>query len=107
LTNLVRSVSLRALEEAVVKRKKAKGVHEPVSLYDAKTHLSELVERAAQGEEITIAKSGKPKARLVPLAPKNTSHLRVPGRGKGTVWIAPDFDAPLPPEVQRLFEAPL
>ncbi len=87
----------------MTKHKKTKLVREPVSLYDAKTHLSELVELAAQGQEITIAKSGKPKARLVPLAPKDTRHLRVPGKGKGKVWIAPDFDAPLPPEVLRLF----
>lgn len=84
-------------------RKKARQVREPVSLYEAKTRLSELVEQAAQGREIIIAKSGKPKARLVPLAPKDTRHLRVPGRGKGRVWIAPDFDAPLPPEILRLF----
>lgn len=83
--------------------KKARRVREPVSLYEAKTHLSELVEQAAQGREITIAKSGKPKARLVPLAPADTRHLRRPGMGKGRVWIAPDFDAPLPPEVLRLF----
>lgn len=89
------------------KKPKSKGVHEPVSLYDAKTHLSELVEQAAQGREIIIAKSGKPKARLVPLAPKDTRHLRVPGKGKGKVWIAPDFDVPLPPDVQTLFEEPL
>ena len=78
-------------------------MREAVSLYEAKTHLSDLVEQAAAGREITIAKSGKPKARLVPLAPKDTRHLRIPGRGKGKVWIAPDFDAPLPPEVLRLF----
>jgi prevent-host-death family protein len=88
----------------VVRRKKpARRVREPVSLYEAKTHLSELVERAAQGEEITIAKSGKPMARLVPLAPKDTRRLRIPGRGKGKGWIAEDFDAPLPPEMLRLF----
>lgn len=89
------------------KHKKAKLVREAVSLYDAKTHLSDLVEQAAQGREIIIAKSGKPKARLVPLAPKDTRHLRIPGKGKGKGWVAPDFDAPLPPEVQRLFEEPL
>jgi len=89
------------------KKPKAKLLREPVSLYDAKTHLSALVEEAARGREIVIAKSGKPKARLVPLAPADTRQLRVPGKGKGKVWIAPDFDAPLPPEVQRLFEEPL
>lgn len=89
------------------KKPKAKPLREPVSLYQAKTHLSELVEQAAAGHEIIIAKSGKPKARLVPLAPADTRHLRVPGKGKGKVWIAPDFDAPLPPDVQRLFEEPL
>src|SRR6266496_1707657 len=79
-------------------------VRESVSLYEAKTHLSELVEQAAQGREIIIAKSGKPKARLVPLAPKDTRHLRKPGLGTGRgIWIAPDFDAPLPPEILRLF----
>ena len=74
----------------------ARQVREPVSLYDAKTRLSELVEQAAQGQEIVIAKSGKPKARLVPFVPRDTRRLRVPGRGKGRVRMAPDFDAPLP-----------
>ena len=88
----------------MTRHKKPRPVREAVSLYEAKTHLSELVEQAAQGREIVIAKSGKPKARLVPLAPKDTRHLRKPGRGKGEgVWIADDFDAPLPPEILRLF----
>lgn len=84
-------------------RKNARRVREPVSLYDAKTHLSELVDRAAEGQEITITKSGKPKARLVPLAPEKTRHLRKPGKGKGKVRITPDFDAPLPEPLLRLF----
>lgn len=84
-------------------RKKTRGVHEPVSLYDAKTHLSQLVEEAAQGREVVIAKSGKPKARLVPLAVKEARHVRKPGGAKGRVRIARDFDAPLPPEVLKLF----
>jgi len=83
--------------------KKPRPVRAAVSLYAAKTHLSELVELAAQGREIIIAKSGKPKARLMPLAPKDTRHLRKPGLGRGRGWIADDFDAPLPPEVLRLF----
>ncbi|MGH7608180.1 MAG: type II toxin-antitoxin system Phd/YefM family antitoxin [Gemmatimonadales bacterium] len=83
-------------------KKKARLLREPVSLYDAKTHLSELVEQAAQGREIVIAKSGKPKARLVPLAGQDKRRRR-PGRGKGRGWIADDFDAPLPPEILKLF----
>ena len=87
----------------MTRRKQSRLVREPVSLYDAKTHLSELVEQAAQGREIIIAKSGKPKARLVPLAPQDTRNLRKPGLGKGRGWIADDFDAPLPPQILRLF----
>lgn len=83
------------------RKKKPRRLREPVSLYDAKTHLSELVEQAAQGREIVIAKSGKPKARLVPLAVK--PRLRGYGAGRGRGWIADDFDAPLPPEVLKLF----
>ena len=70
---------------------------ETVNLYEAKTHLSELVDRAEAGEEIVIAKAGKPKARLVPLA--GSERGRVPGGWEGVVWIADDFDAPLPPAV--------
>jgi len=73
-----------------------------VNLYDAKTHLSELVERAAAGEEIVIAKAGLPRARLVPLA--RPSKPRRPGAWKGRVVIGPDFDAPLPEEVLAAFE---
>ena len=86
----------------MAKNKKARLLREPVSLYEAKTHLSDLVEQAARGREIIIAKSGKPKARLVPLASQD-KRLRKPGVGKGRGWIADDFDAPLPPEMLRLF----
>jgi prevent-host-death family protein len=74
-----------------------------LNLYDAKTHLSELVDRAAGGEEIVIAKAGKPKARLVPMegAPRTP---RQPGCWKGRIEIAPDFDAPLPDDVLAYFE---
>jgi prevent-host-death family protein len=77
-------------------------VRETVSLYEAKTQLSQLVERAAAGEEIVIAKSGRPRARLVPL--EDTRALRVPGKGKGRWRLRRDFDAPLPDEVIRGFE---
>jgi len=73
-----------------------------VNLYQAKTHLSELVERAAGGEEIVIAKAGVPRARLVPLA--RPSKPRRPGAWKGRVVIGPDFDAPLPEDLLAAFE---
>jgi prevent-host-death family protein len=92
-----------AKKKAKKQTTKARLLREPVSLYAAKTHLSELVEQAAQGREIVIAKSGKPKARLVPLAPKRTPRLRGYGAGKGKGWIADDFDAPLPPAILRYF----
>jgi prevent-host-death family protein len=72
-----------------------------VNIYDAKTHLSDLVERASKGEEIVIAKAGRPMARLVPLA---AAPARRPGRWRGRVRIARDFDAPLPDDVLRAFE---
>lgn len=71
------------------------------NLYEAKTSLSKLVERAAAGEEIIIAKSGRPLAKLVPLAPRKT---RQPGGWEGKVFIADDFDEPLPEDIQAAFE---
>ena len=73
-----------------------------VNLYQAKTSLSQLVERAAGGEEIIIAKAGKPKARLVPLADR--AGPREPGGWEGKVWVAEDFDKPLPADIQAGFE---
>jgi prevent-host-death family protein len=60
-----------------------------VNIAEAKTRLSELVEKAAGGEEIVIARDHKPVAKLVPV---RTHAPRVPGSAKGQVWIAPDFD---------------
>lgn len=77
-------------------------VRESVNIYEAKTSLSELVERAAAGEEIIIAKAGTPKARLVPL--ETARPHRVPGLGKGRWTVAADFDAPLPAAVLDRFE---
>jgi prevent-host-death family protein len=79
-----------------------KVVRESVSLYDAKTHLSALVERAASGDEIVITKSGRPRARLVPL--EDSRERRVSGRGKGAWRVSADFDAPLPEVILKAFE---
>ena len=71
------------------------------NLYEAKSRLSALVERAAAGEEIIIAKAGRPKARLVPFAP--AKQPREPGGWERKVWVADDFDEPLPPDVLEAF----
>jgi prevent-host-death family protein len=77
-------------------------VAETVNLYAAKTHLSSLVDRAAAGEEIVIAKAGKPKAKLVPYRP---GRKRQGGRNLlGVTYMADDFDAPLPPQIQKYFQ---
>ncbi|HEX9636842.1 MAG TPA: type II toxin-antitoxin system Phd/YefM family antitoxin [Acidobacteriota bacterium] len=73
-----------------------------VNIYEAKTHLSELVERAARGEEVVIAKAGEPKARLVPFG--QPRRPRKPGAWKGRVVIRSDFDAPLPEDILAAFE---
>jgi prevent-host-death family protein len=72
-----------------------------VNLYDAKTNLSNLVERAARGEEIVIAKAGRPLARLVPLARRTTP--RPLGLLAGQVTVGPDFDDPLPDDINAGF----
>jgi len=73
-----------------------------VNLYEAKTKLSELVERAAKGEEIVIAKAGKPRAKLVPVPMQKAP--RAGGFWKGKFEIPENFDEPLPEEVLKSFE---
>jgi prevent-host-death family protein len=74
-----------------------------VNIHEAKTHLSRLLEAVASGEEVVIAKAGKPVARLVPWQPP--APPRHPGALKGKLRIGPDFDAPLPAELARAFGA--
>lgn len=71
------------------------------NVHEAKTHLSKLLERVAAGEEVIIAKSGVPVARLVPAAPVQERSL---GTEKGRVFVADDFDAPLPEDLLKAFE---
>jgi len=69
------------------------------NIHEAKTHLSRLLDRVAQGEEIIIAKSGRPVAKLV----RVTAEPRRPGRLKGRIRIGPDFEEPLPEEILAAF----
>lgn len=75
---------------------------EMVNMHEAKTHLSRLAERAAKGEEIVIARSGRPLAKLVPIGDERRP--RKLGLWKGKVRLGPDFDDPLPAELQQHFE---
>jgi len=74
---------------------------ETVNVYEAKSQLSRLIDRAAGGEDVVIARSGRPVARLTRLGDKRPIRL---GVLKDEVRIADDFDAPLPPEVADGFE---
>jgi prevent-host-death family protein len=74
-----------------------------VNIHEAKTNLSRLLSRVAAGEEVIIAKAGKPIARLVPFRkPKGKRPL---GMDKGLFRVPKDFDAPLPEDLLRAFEA--
>ena len=72
-----------------------------VSLYDAKTRLSSLVDKVAMGEEFVISKNGVPLAKLVPIAQRGV--MRVPAHAMGLGPIPADFDA-LDAEIQAMFE---
>jgi prevent-host-death family protein len=68
-----------------------------INIHEAKTNFSKLLQRVAAGEEITIAKAGVPVARLVPIEPKNAK--RQLGIYRGEIWMADDFDGPLPDDI--------
>ncbi|MDR4496287.1 MAG: type II toxin-antitoxin system prevent-host-death family antitoxin [Nitrospirales bacterium] len=72
-----------------------------VNVYEAKTHLSQLLDLAASGEEVVIARAGRPLAKLIPY--QANVQPRKPGYWKGKVRIAKDFDA-LPDTVLKAFE---
>ena len=75
-----------------------------VNIHEAKTHLSRLVERAESGEEVVIARAGRPVARLVPIARRTTP--RRLGILAGRIWLAPDWDSPeVNAEIASDFEA--
>jgi prevent-host-death family protein len=72
-----------------------------VNIHEAKTHLSRLLERVASGEEVTIAKAGKPVAKLVPARAIERRRL---GVDEGRVIVPDDFNHPLPDDVLSDFE---
>lgn len=74
-----------------------------VNIHEAKTHLSRLIEDVSAGEEVIIARNGKPVARLLPVVVR--SRPRRPGKWRGKIHIGADFDAPLPPALSNAFGA--
>jgi len=73
-----------------------------VNIHEAKTHLSRLLERVAAGEEVVIAKAGRPVARLIAFG--ETPDRRVFGRDAGLFQVPENFDDPLPDEIVAAFE---
>ena len=73
-----------------------------VNIHQAKTHLSRLLQQVAAGEEVIIARAGVPVARLVAVEPKKQK-VRPLGLARGRVWVADDFDAPLPDDLLAEF----
>ncbi|WP_370325088.1 type II toxin-antitoxin system Phd/YefM family antitoxin [Euzebya sp.] len=67
------------------------GIPETVNVYEAKTHLSRLIDRALAGEEVVIGRAGKPLVRLVKL---DVPVRRTPGSARNQIWMADDFDEP-------------
>jgi prevent-host-death family protein len=74
-----------------------------VNIYEAKTQFSRMIDRVVAGEEIIISRNGRPVARLCQLEPRKRNTVKF-GVLKGRIWIAPDFDAPLPDDVLEDFE---
>lgn len=73
-----------------------------INIYQAKAAFSQLVDRVEKGEEIVIAKAGKPLVKLVPLRAAHSK--RKPGGWEGQVFVSDDFDDALPPEIAEAFE---
>lgn len=73
-----------------------------VTVHEAKTHLSRLLQRVERGEEIVIARGKEPVARLVPIEPP--PQARVLGSAKGQIWISDDFNGPLSADLQAAFD---
>lgn len=73
-----------------------------VNIHEAKTHLSRLLEEVNRGQEVVIAKAGKPMAKLTRVSAAKP--IRKPGFLKGKIKIADDFDAPLPEDLLDAFE---
>ncbi|MGI8537281.1 MAG: type II toxin-antitoxin system Phd/YefM family antitoxin [Mycobacteriales bacterium] len=78
-----------------------------VNMHEAKSQLSRLVARAEAGEEVVIARDGRPAVRLTPVRAASTWACRVEGMWRGQVRISDDFDAPIPDFEAAFYDGPL
>jgi prevent-host-death family protein len=74
----------------------------PITIHEAKTHLSRLIERACRGEEIVIARGAQPVVRLVPIS--DSKGTRQPGALRGKLKVGPEFFEPLPDDELKRWE---
>lgn len=75
-----------------------------VNIHHAKTNLSKLIQQAESGEEVIIARAGKPVVKLVPVAKEKSQRRRILGSAVGKIWISEDFDSPeTGKEIEDLF----
>lgn len=73
-----------------------------INTHETKTHFSQIIKRVLAGEEIVVAKSGKPLVRIIPY--EETEKKRAPGQLKGMITIEDNFDDPLPSDIMKAFE---
>lgn len=73
------------------------------NIHEAKTNLSALIAKAEAGEDVQIARAGKPVVKLVPVRTRKKRPDRRPGFMKGEIWIGPDFEEPLPDGILAAF----
>ncbi len=74
-----------------------------INIHEAKTHLSRLVEKAAEGEAFVIAKAGKPMVKVIPLSPSKPKKLKRLGFMTGQISVPDDFDCMGDSEIEQLF----
>ena len=75
-----------------------------IGVAEAKAKLSELVDQVERGGEVVLSRYGKPVAKIVPVEQPRIDRSAFFGSLKGKMWVADDFDAPLPDDIQRYFE---
>jgi prevent-host-death family protein len=78
-----------------------------VNMHEAKSQLSKLVARAEAGEDVVIARDGKPAVRLTPVTDELTWIRRIEGTLAGRIWVSDDFDDPLPEFEAAFYDGPI